>query len=94
MKPKGIIKRFLVPLILVVGIREVSCLTYNAASALFPGILWECCREPEIYDLRKDPRKLKSLFLTTAGLSLSEKLTPQLDHIKREHGLKNSDDFF
>jgi len=38
MKQKGIIQRFLVPLILVVGIREVSRLAYNAASALSPGI--------------------------------------------------------
>jgi len=57
-------------------------------------ILWECCREPEIYDLQKDPRELKNLFPTTDGPSLSEKLMPQLEHIKREHGLKSSDDLF
>jgi hypothetical protein len=38
MKKKSIVQRFVIPLILVVGIREVSRLAYNAASALSPGI--------------------------------------------------------
>ena len=38
MKQKGIIQRFIIPLILAVGIREVSRLVYNGASTLSPGL--------------------------------------------------------
>ena len=38
MKKKNIVHRFIIPLILVVGIREVSRYVYNAAGALQPGV--------------------------------------------------------
>jgi hypothetical protein len=90
MKKNGFIQRFVLPLILVVGIREVSRLTYNAASALSPGIFRDVVIGTAV------PLTFFSLwfFTTTEGPSLSEKLTPQLEHIKRKHGLKSSDDFF
>ncbi len=39
MKQKSFVHRFILPLILVVGIRQISSLVYNAASMLSPGIL-------------------------------------------------------
>ena len=90
MKKKSIVQRFVIPLILVVGIREVSRLTYNAASILSPGIF------RDVVIGTAGPLTFFSLwfFATTEGPSLSDKLTPQLEHIKREQGLKSADDFF
>lgn len=39
MRQKNFVQRFIIPLFLVVGIRQVSRLVYNAAGALPPGIL-------------------------------------------------------
>ena len=56
-------------------------------------ILWECCRDPEIYDLEKDPRELTNLFPTSRGPALAEKLRPRFETLKRKYGLKASDRF-
>ncbi|MEN8244776.1 MAG: hypothetical protein ABFS43_07730 [Thermodesulfobacteriota bacterium] len=41
LKRKNFLQRFILPLILVVGIRQISSLVYNCASALSPGIFRE-----------------------------------------------------
>ena len=53
-------------------------------------IVWECCRDPEIYDLKKDPRERHNLLSTTQGAELAEKLASELDRLKDELGLKAS----
>ncbi|MCG6909612.1 MAG: sulfatase [Deltaproteobacteria bacterium] len=53
-------------------------------------IVWECCREPEIYDLANDPRELHNLFPTPRGPSLVEQLEPELERIKQQYGLRES----
>ena len=53
-------------------------------------IHWDCCRDPEIYDLKKDPREMHNLFPTAQGNELARILAPELDRLKAEYGLKAS----
>jgi len=53
-------------------------------------IVWGCCRDPELYDLQKDPREMNNLYNTAEGRKLVEKLAPQLQQLKNKYGLKNA----
>lgn len=50
-------------------------------------IEWQCCKEPELYDLQKDPREMQNLMATAAGQKMAEPLQARLRELISSHSL-------
>lgn len=48
---------------------------------------WQLCRDPELYDLKTDPRELDNMIGTPEGLKISEQLRLELNSLKKEYKL-------
>jgi arylsulfatase A-like enzyme len=50
-------------------------------------IEWQCCRDTELYDLKRDPREMHNLMGTPHGEKLAPRLKQQLAELTQTHGL-------
>jgi len=48
---------------------------------------WELCKNPELYDLKEDPREMNNLFNTDIGMKLAGDLKSELESLKEKYHL-------
>lgn len=51
---------------------------------------WELCKNPELYDLKEDPREMNNLFSTDKGMELANNLKAELERLIDKYNIVSS----